>query len=199
MSIPQLCTTLILLSGIPLTEGIHHMASKAPRQLHRRRIDITPLLVTNRCPEKIWPGISTQSGTGPSENGFQLELGETKNQTVSEDWQGRVWGRTNCTFNDDGSGPASGRGKACISGDCNGILNCRVGVSDTTCLVYYTCAAHFANMQRVTCLYLLPSSPWTPGTGTPTMISRWLMATIYPWPSSYNLSKTLPSMTSRRI
>jgi beta-mannosidase len=108
------------------------MANKAPRKLHRRKLDITPLLVTNQCPENIWPGISTQSGQGPSVNGFLLEPGETRNQTVSEDWQGRVWGRTNCSFSDDGSSAASGRGKACSSGDCNGALDCRVGVSDNT-------------------------------------------------------------------
>ena len=105
------------------------MATKAPRKLHRRKLDITPLLVTNRCPDTVWPGISTQSGKGPGESGFKLDPGETKNQTVSEDWQGRVWGRTNCTFNSDGTGPAEGRSKACMSGDCYGVLNCRVGVS----------------------------------------------------------------------
>lgn len=105
------------------------MAVKAPRKLNRRKLDITPLLVTNNCPDDIWPGISTQTGNGPGETGFKLSPGETKNQTVSEDWQGRVWGRTNCSFNDDGSGPASGHGKACYSGDCNGALNCKVGVS----------------------------------------------------------------------
>lgn len=116
------------------------MAVKAPRKAAalRRKLDITPLLVTNRCSDDIWPGVSTQSGKGPSENGFKLQPGETKNQTVSEDWQGRVWGRTNCSFNTDGTGPKEGRGKACRSGDCNGILNCQVGVS----LYYLEVSAH---------------------------------------------------------
>ncbi|CAO2652396.1 Nn.00g006790.m01.CDS01 [Neocucurbitaria sp. VM-36] len=114
------------------------MSVKAPRRLQRRKEDITPLLVTNHCPENVWPGVSTQSGEGPRENGFKLEPGETKNQTVSEDWQGRVWGRTNCSFNADGSGPAEGRGKACYSGDCNGILNCRVGGDVPVSLAEFT-------------------------------------------------------------
>ncbi|KAL1643361.1 hypothetical protein SLS61_009283 [Didymella pomorum] len=101
------------------------MSQKAPRKLNRRKLDITPLLVTNNCPDDIWPGISTQSGNGPDTTGFKLSPGDTKNQTVSEDWQGRVWARTNCTFNSDGTGPASGSGKACYSGDCNGMLNCQ--------------------------------------------------------------------------
>lgn len=129
LSIVPLCIAILLLPTISLVDGAHHMSVKAPPKLNRRKLDITPLLVTNRCPDNIWPGISTQSGKGPSENGFKLEPGETKNQTVSEDWQGRVWGRTNCTFNSDGTGPKDGGYKACTSGDCNGILNCQVGVS----------------------------------------------------------------------
>jgi beta-mannosidase len=104
------------------------MQMKAPRRLQARKEPITPLLVTNNCPETIWPGISTQSGEGPKENGFELQTGKTFNQTVSEDWQGRVWGRTNCSFNDEGTAPKSGGAKACRSGDCNGIMNCVVGV-----------------------------------------------------------------------
>ncbi|CAA9960887.1 Thaumatin family protein [Pyrenophora teres f. maculata] len=114
------------------------MAQKAPWKTNRRKLDITPLLVTNHCPDNIWPGISTQSGTGPGQNGFQLKPGETKNQTVSEDWQGRVWGRTNCSFNHDGTASASGQGKACLSGDCNGALNCRVGGDVPVSLAEFT-------------------------------------------------------------
>jgi hypothetical protein len=131
-SVVKLCTALFVLASLPLADAMHHMALKAPRKQLRRKLDITPLLITNRCPGDIWPGISTQSGNGPKENGFKLQSGETKNQTVSEDWQGRVWGRTNCTFNSDGSGPAQsgGNGKACLSGDCYGKLDCQVGVSE---------------------------------------------------------------------
>lgn len=131
VSVAHLCTVVLLLAGLPMADGLHHMAQKAPWRTNRRKLDITPLLVTNHCPDNIWPGISTQSGTGPGENGFQLKPGETKNQTVSEDWQGRVWGRTNCSFNDDGTASGQGQGKACLSGDCNGALNCRVGVCAT--------------------------------------------------------------------
>lgn len=124
-----LCAVVLLCGEASLVAGVHHMAVKAPRKLNRRKLDITPLLVTNNCPDNIWPGISTQTGNGPGQTGFKLAPGETKNQTVSEDWQGRVWGRTNCSFNDDGTGSANGGGRACYSGDCNGSLNCKVGVS----------------------------------------------------------------------
>ncbi|KAF2657625.1 thaumatin family protein [Lophiostoma macrostomum CBS 122681] len=114
------------------------MSTRAPRRLERRKEPITPLLVTNNCPQTIWPGISTQSGDGPKNNGFELKTGDTRNQTVSEDWQGRVWGRTNCSFNDDGTGPKSGSGRACRSGDCNGILNCQVGGDVPVSLAEFT-------------------------------------------------------------
>jgi beta-mannosidase len=132
-SILLLCRALCILSTIQMAEAIHHMAVKAPRKLERRKEPITPLLVTNHCPETIWPGISTQSGDGPPETGFELQPGDMFNQTVSEDWQGRVWGRTNCSFNSAGTGPREGGGRACRSGDCNGILNCQVGVSIGCC------------------------------------------------------------------
>jgi beta-mannosidase len=157
-SVSQLCTALFVVASLPLTDALHHMAVKAPRKPIRRKLDITPLLVTNRCPEPIWPGIGTQSGKGPNENGFKLEPGETKNQTVSEDWQGRVWGRTNCTFNSDGTAPAQGSGKACKSGDCNGALNCAVGVSDGLDL-NNTIVVSVTDLCRAMCQCLLRSSP----------------------------------------
>lgn len=55
---------------------------------------------------------------------FELEPGANKTLTVSSDWQGRLWGRTNCTF--DSSGRNSGSApRACSSGDCGGTLACR--------------------------------------------------------------------------
>jgi hypothetical protein len=53
---------------------------------------------------------------------------------VSADWAGRIWGRTNCSFNGDGSGPSvedgvDGLGAACMTGDCLGKMNCQFAVS----------------------------------------------------------------------
>ncbi|KAF2148419.1 Osmotin, thaumatin-like protein [Myriangium duriaei CBS 260.36] len=81
-----------------------------------------PLVVTNQCQETIYPGIVTQGGTGPSSQGFQLTPGSNKMQTVSSDWQGRVWGRTNCSFNSQGT--SQGGGPACKTGDCGGTIGC---------------------------------------------------------------------------
>ncbi len=86
----RLTITFLLLYIFLPADGVHHMSVKAPSRLERGKANITPLLVTNHCPGDIWPGISTQSGQGPGLNRFHLGPGETKNQTVSEDWQGRV-------------------------------------------------------------------------------------------------------------
>ena len=93
-----------------------------------------PLRVTNNCPETIWPGIGTQAGLGPGLGGFELVPGKTMAFLVGPTWQGRVWGRTNCTFNEDGTGPSNlngwdGSGKACMTGDCVGVLDCALTVS----------------------------------------------------------------------
>ncbi|KAK3949924.1 thaumatin family-domain-containing protein [Pseudoneurospora amorphoporcata] len=88
-----------------------------------------PIVITNSCPDTIWPGIGTQNGIGPGVGGFELAPGGTRPLFVGPDWQGRVWGRTNCSFNDEGTGPSNlngvnGNGAACMTGDCFGRLDC---------------------------------------------------------------------------
>ena len=88
-----------------------------------------PLRITNNCGETIWPGLGTQHGRGPGLGGFELGAGGTRDFRVSWDWQGRVWGRTNCSFNANGTGPSqlngvNGNGAACTTGDCFGVVDC---------------------------------------------------------------------------
>ncbi|TVY50251.1 Pathogenesis-related protein 5 [Lachnellula cervina] len=88
-----------------------------------------PLVISNNCAESVWPAIGTQAGTGAGIGGFALAPGQSKRLTVSGDWQGRVWGRTNCSFNVAGNGASNlngfdGSGAACGTGDCAGVLNC---------------------------------------------------------------------------
>lgn len=127
----QLIVTILIVFAAQ-TAGIHHM-KRDPIAWVRQRDDSVPLVVSNQCPETIYPGILTQSGSDPGTGGFKLSTGETKNLTVGSDWQGRVWGRTNCSFNSDGSGPSNtggnnGGGSACGSGDCGGVVNCKLAV-----------------------------------------------------------------------
>lgn len=93
-----------------------------------------PLVIVNNCADTLWPAIGTQAGTGPGTGGFQLATGKKKSLTVGNDWQGRVWGRTNCSFNTLGTGASNlngnnGAGRACATGDCGGVLNCVLTVS----------------------------------------------------------------------
>ncbi|KAI9783115.1 MAG: hypothetical protein M1839_004284 [Geoglossum umbratile] len=85
------------------------------------------------CAEVIHPAISTQAGTGPGTGGFMLSPGDSKTLSVSSDWQGRVWGRTNCTFDGDRGG-----GGKCMTGDCNGVLDCVVSGDTPVTLAEFT-------------------------------------------------------------
>ncbi|KAK8016126.1 hypothetical protein PG993_014315 [Apiospora rasikravindrae] len=88
-----------------------------PRQPLSKRDNPIPLIITNSCKEPLWPGIATQYGERPESSGFELGPGKTRNLTVSSDWQGRIWGRTNCT--------TSGDTATCSTGDCFGKLECQ--------------------------------------------------------------------------
>lgn len=119
---------VLLLGLVVATNAIHHM-KRAPLQYVSQRDETRPLVVSNQCKEIIYPGIATQAGTPPKISGFQLTAGQTVNLTVSADWQGRVWGRTNCSFNSAGTGPGNSGGysiygRACGTGDCGGTVNC---------------------------------------------------------------------------
>ncbi|KAI9878526.1 MAG: hypothetical protein M1830_000660 [Pleopsidium flavum] len=123
---------------------MHHM-KRAPLQYVNRRDDTRPLKITNNCPETIYPGLATQAGTLDN-GGFELSSGSSQTLDVSADWQGRVWGRTNCSFNTQGTGAANnggynGGGSACLTGDCNGIVNCKVTGNTPVTLAEFTLAS----------------------------------------------------------
>lgn len=117
---------LSLLAYLPSSAALHHMKRELPDHVRRATAGTKPLVVTNKCPETIYPAFITQEGTGPAKTGFELKTGAQVNQTVSANWQGRVWGRTNCTF------PANGP-TACSTGDCNGQVECTVSVRPRKC------------------------------------------------------------------
>ncbi|KZF24107.1 Osmotin, thaumatin-like protein [Xylona heveae TC161] len=129
-----------------LAEGAQNALPLRSHRTGRREADTVPLQITNNCPEIIYPGIITQSGFAPGFGGFQLMPGAQESLTIGSDWQGRVWGRTNCSFNADGTGPANnggnnGGGQACATGDCNGVLNCMVTGNTPVTLAEFTLAS----------------------------------------------------------
>ena len=129
---------------------MHHMNLRPNPEILRRQTSNTPLVITNQCRDSIYPGILTQSGGGPGTGGFGLAPGAQRVLTVGEAWQGRVWGRTNCSFNSVGDGPAgsTSNGQACGTGDCGGSLDCRGTVSQSIQNLAVDLAAHFWSLGR---------------------------------------------------
>lgn len=132
-----LAVTSVVAAAASPGDLLHRSPLLLPRVLTERKTQNIPLKITNKCTETIWPGLASQQGTGPGTGGFELESGSSKDLKVGDDWQGRVWGRTNCSFNDDGSGPSNkagsnGGGQACKTGDCNGVLDCVVTVGQVS-------------------------------------------------------------------
>lgn len=131
-------SSMVLLTLVSGGNALHHM--KHPHFAYvGRRAETKPLEIKSLCEEPIYPGIVTQAGTPPSTGGFRLLKGQSRNLTVGADWQGRVWGRTNCSFNAAGTGPANnggnnGGGRACGTGDCGGIVDCKATVCPSTSL-----------------------------------------------------------------
>uniref|UniRef100_A0A8H7NJH5 Uncharacterized protein n=1 Tax=Bionectria ochroleuca TaxID=29856 RepID=A0A8H7NJH5_BIOOC len=112
------------------------LASRGPPQEGSGQI---PLKISNNCEATIWPGIATQSGTGPGTGGFELPSRSTTDLWVSPDWQGRVWGRTNCTVNGDSC--------ACETGDCFNKLDCEFSGATPATLAEFNLAGGFNGMQ----------------------------------------------------
>lgn len=89
-----------------------------------QRADARTFTVTNRCSYTIWPAIFT----GPSANkstpdystGWEAQPDASVSFTVPNDWTaGRIWGRTDCNFNND-----SASGQTCLTAWCIGGLKC---------------------------------------------------------------------------
>ncbi|KAK4992586.1 hypothetical protein LTR66_006237 [Elasticomyces elasticus] len=127
---------LCMLVSLTRVGAIHHMK----RHIEERQSSggSIPLMVTNMCNDTIYPGINTQGGQGPQSQGFELQSGANNTQYVSENWQGRVWGRTNCSFNSQGTGPSGNGYQACNTGDCNGVVNCSVTGNTPVTLAEFT-------------------------------------------------------------
>ncbi|RLN24224.1 hypothetical protein C2845_PM07G18710 [Panicum miliaceum] len=71
--------------------------------------------ITNNCSFTMWPAATPVGG------GLQLNPGQTWTLDVPVGTTGRIWGRTGCSFNGNGSS-----GGHCATGDCAGELSCHV-------------------------------------------------------------------------
>ncbi|GAA5950314.1 hypothetical protein JCM3765_004500 [Sporobolomyces pararoseus] len=78
------------------------------------------LIVTNNCPYTVWPVISnTNVGGGYNgPRGWEAPPGHWQTEQIPEVWNGRIWARRGCTFDEAGNGN-------CLAGACpNGGLEC---------------------------------------------------------------------------
>jgi hypothetical protein len=85
--------------------------------------------------------VSAVSATRPCNfilipNSFRLSPGDNHTLHVSQDWQGRIWGRTNCSFND--AGESTGDGRQCSTGDCGPFLQCKGAGENPATLAEFT-------------------------------------------------------------
>ncbi|CAN6335188.1 unnamed protein product [Urochloa humidicola] len=82
--------------------------------------------ITNNCSFTMWPAAVPVGG------GTQLNPGQTWTLDVPVGTSGRIWGRTGCSFNGNGS---NGN---CTTGDCAGELSCHVAGNPPTTEAEYT-------------------------------------------------------------
>lgn len=130
--LPYLLT--ILTSIVHVVTAVHHMRL-SPVILATTDTSTRPIRITNHCPVDIYPAIQTQAGSGPTFGGYHALPGNTTSFEVSAGWQGRIWARTNCTFNENGTSINGTGAEACLTGDCGGLLDCQ----GTVRRLYYLC------------------------------------------------------------
>ena len=87
------------------------------------------ITITNSCPADIWPALLTTNRTGPYVSGFYLPSQNSIQLWVSHDWTGRIWARTNCTF-EGSTGP-------CFTGSCGDVMNCSLSGEPPTTLAEF--------------------------------------------------------------
>lgn len=136
MVVHRLIIVLSLAYLVQISHAVHHMKQPPIHTVNRRDSDL-PLRVTNQCQDDLWPAILTDAGNGPGTSGFHLAGGASQSFSVSADWKGRVWARTNCSTNGIG-------GAMCTTGDC-GQLQCQGAGQPPATLAEFTYAG--ANNQ----------------------------------------------------
>jgi hypothetical protein len=87
-------------------------------------VSATTFTLTNSCGYTVWPGLLSSAGSPPlPTTGFALAPGESRAVDAPAVWSGRIWGRTLCAADDQGSGRF-----ACATGECgSGTVECAGG------------------------------------------------------------------------
>ncbi|KNA09532.1 hypothetical protein SOVF_152810 [Spinacia oleracea] len=85
--------------------------------------------IINDCTETIWPAIIP--GESFEGGGFVLKPGQSKVITAPAAWSGRIWGRSGCNFDENGSG-------TCLTGSCGTSLKCGAAGKPPATLAEFT-------------------------------------------------------------
>ncbi|GAA5850215.1 hypothetical protein JCM8547_001045 [Rhodosporidiobolus lusitaniae] len=77
------------------------------------------LTINNECSYELWPAVlnTFEDGGYTGSRGWHAAPSSSKTVTLPEKWNGRVWARRGCDFDDSGAG-------SCLAGDCGGGLQC---------------------------------------------------------------------------
>ncbi|KAK9098361.1 hypothetical protein Syun_025406 [Stephania yunnanensis] len=87
--------------------------------------------IINDCKETVWPGIIPGESFGGG--GFALKPGQSIVLNAPVGWSGRIWGRTGCSFDENGSG-------SCQTGSCGNTLKCGAAGKTPATLAEFTLA-----------------------------------------------------------
>ncbi|HTK12009.1 MAG TPA: thaumatin family protein [Ktedonobacteraceae bacterium] len=75
-------------------------------------------ILVNNTSQTIWAAAAGNAGfPAPAHGGWVMPPGSTFTVTVANNWAGRFWGRTNCSFDSAGNGN-------CETGSCGTVLQC---------------------------------------------------------------------------
>jgi hypothetical protein len=85
--------------------------------------------IVNYCQETVWPGVTP--GDNFNGGGFELKSGQSIVFTAPVGWSGRIWGRTGCKFDKNGSG-------SCKTGPCGTSLKCKASGETPASLAEFT-------------------------------------------------------------
>ncbi|KAL8239623.1 hypothetical protein R6Q59_016190 [Mikania micrantha] len=88
-------------------------------------------IIINGCEETVWPAITPSSTFGGG--GYALRTNESRVHMAPVGWSGRIWGRTNCSFDTNGNG-------TCLTGGCGSSLRCSGSSNTSSTLAEFTLA-----------------------------------------------------------
>ena len=89
------------------------------------------ITIVNAYNETIWAATNPNAQHPIPVTGWKLAPGQSVTFKVPNGWGGRIWGRTDCSFNSSGVGH-------CATGDCGGLFQCQGSEGGTTTLAELT-------------------------------------------------------------